>query len=32
MWEDVGVMRTEAGMTRGLKRIAEISDELMSEL
>ena len=29
MWEDVGVMRTKAGMTRGLKRIAEISDELM---
>ena len=29
MWEDVGVMRTEAGMTRGLKGIAEVSDALM---
>ena len=29
MWEDVGVMRTRAGMERGLTRIAEISDELM---
>jgi len=30
MWEDVGVMRSEAGMMRGIKRIAEISDELMT--
>lgn len=29
MWEDVGVTRTKSGMERGLKRIAEISDELM---
>ncbi|MFA8440299.1 L-aspartate oxidase [Yoonia sp.] len=29
MWEDVGVMRTEAGMKRGLKGIAEVSDALM---
>ena len=29
MWEEVGVMRTAAGMTRGLDRIAEVSDELM---
>ncbi|MEP4197052.1 MAG: FAD-binding protein [Aliishimia sp.] len=29
MWEEVGVMRTEAGMTRGLKGIAEVSDALM---
>ena len=29
MWEDVGVMRTEGGMTRGLTRIAEVSDRLM---
>ena len=28
MWEDVGVMRTEPGMRRGLTRIAEIEDEL----
>jgi len=28
MWEDVGVLRTEAGMERGLARIAEIEDEL----
>lgn len=28
MWEDVGVMRTESGMKRGLGRIAEIRDEL----
>ena len=28
MWEDVGVMRTKAGLTRGLTRIAEISDAL----
>ncbi|MEM7271079.1 MAG: FAD-binding protein, partial [Pseudomonadota bacterium] len=28
MWEDVGVMRTEAGMERGLRRIAEIREEL----
>lgn len=30
MWEDVGVMRTEYGMKRGIKRVAEISDELMT--
>ncbi len=30
MWEDVGVMRTEAGMERGLGRIAEIKAELLS--
>jgi fumarate reductase flavoprotein subunit len=29
MWEDVGVMRTGGGMERGLKRIAEIREELM---
>ncbi|MEM9637672.1 MAG: FAD-binding protein [Pseudomonadota bacterium] len=29
MWEDVGVMRTAAGMQRGLDRIARIRDELM---
>ncbi|KMW57620.1 Succinate dehydrogenase flavoprotein subunit [Candidatus Rhodobacter oscarellae] len=29
MWEDVGVMRTQAGMARGLARIAEIRAELM---
>ncbi|RDD71194.1 L-aspartate oxidase [Paracoccus versutus] len=29
MWEDVGVMRTGAGLQRGQKRIAEIRDELM---
>ncbi|SHH01898.1 L-aspartate oxidase [Marivita hallyeonensis] len=29
MWDDVGVMRTEAGLNHGLKRIAEISEELM---
>ncbi|MCK0167342.1 FAD-binding protein [Jannaschia sp. S6380] len=29
MWEDVGVMRTETGMQRGLTRIAAIRDELM---
>jgi fumarate reductase flavoprotein subunit len=29
MWEDVGVMRTEAGMIRGLKGIAQVSDALM---
>ncbi|MDB6176235.1 FAD-binding protein [Paracoccus sp. Z330] len=28
MWEDVGVMRTGAGMERGLKRISEIREEL----
>jgi fumarate reductase flavoprotein subunit len=30
MWEDVGVMRTGYGMERGIKRVAEISDELMT--
>ena len=29
MWDEVGVMRTEAGMNRGLARIAEISTNLM---
>jgi fumarate reductase flavoprotein subunit len=29
MWEDVSVMRTETGMKRGLKGIAEVSDALM---
>ncbi len=29
MWEDVGVMRTEAGLNRGLEGIAEVSDALM---
>lgn len=29
MWEDVGVMRTATGMTRGLAKIADISDRLM---
>jgi fumarate reductase flavoprotein subunit len=28
MWDEVGVMRTEAGLKRGLGRIAEISDAL----
>ena len=28
MWEDVGVMRTASGLTRGAARIAEISAEL----
>ena len=30
MWEDVGVMRTETGMERGIRRVADISDELMT--
>jgi fumarate reductase flavoprotein subunit len=29
MWEEVGVMRTQAGMQRGLAGIAEVSDALM---
>ncbi|WP_299608133.1 FAD-binding protein [uncultured Tateyamaria sp.] len=29
MWEEVGVMRTEAGMQRGLDGIASVSDALM---
>ncbi|MGJ8628708.1 MAG: L-aspartate oxidase [Sulfitobacter sp.] len=29
MWDDVGVMRTEAGMKRGLDGISEVSDALM---
>ena len=29
MWEEVGVMRTEAGLNRGLAGIAEVSDALM---
>ena len=29
MWEEVGVMRTAAGMQRGLSGIAEVSDALM---
>ncbi len=30
MWEDVGVMRTEAGLRRGLERLSNISEELMT--
>lgn len=30
MWDDVGVMRTETGMLSGIKRVDEISDELMT--
>ncbi len=30
MWEDVGVMRTEYGMQRGLRGIADVSDALMN--
>lgn len=30
MWEDVGVMRTGAGLQRGQKRVAEIRDEVMA--
>lgn len=29
MWDDVGVMRTEVGMTRALERISDVSDALM---
>ena len=29
MWDEVGVMRTEAGMKRGLDGIAQVSDALM---
>ncbi len=29
MWDEVGVIRTEAGMKRGLNGIAEVSDALM---
>jgi len=29
MWDEVGVIRTSIGMTRGLRRIAEIGGELM---
>lgn len=29
MWDEVGVLRTEIGMKRGLSGIAEVSDELM---
>jgi fumarate reductase flavoprotein subunit len=29
MWEEVGVMRTEAGMKRGVTGIAQVSDALM---
>ncbi len=29
MWDEVGVMRTEAGLKRGLTGIAEVSDALM---
>lgn len=29
MWADVGVVRTAAGMTRGLARLAEVSADLM---
>ncbi|MBS0527922.1 MAG: FAD-binding protein, partial [Proteobacteria bacterium] len=30
MWDDVGVLRTATGMNRGLRRIAEISSQLMN--
>jgi fumarate reductase flavoprotein subunit len=30
MWEDVGVMRTKGSMERGMKRVSDISDELMT--
>ena len=30
MWEDVGVMRLKTGMERGLRRIEEIEDELLT--
>jgi fumarate reductase flavoprotein subunit len=30
MWDEVGVMRTEAGMNRGVRRISEIRSELMN--
>ncbi len=29
MWDEVGVMRTEAGMKRGLRGISDVSDALM---
>ncbi len=29
MWEDVGVMRTEFGLNRGIERVAAIKEELM---
>jgi fumarate reductase flavoprotein subunit len=29
MWEDVGVMRTETGMKRGLRQVAEVKAELL---
>ncbi|WP_299784968.1 FAD-binding protein [uncultured Marivita sp.] len=29
MWDEVGVMRTETGLTRGLTRIAKVSESLM---
>jgi fumarate reductase flavoprotein subunit len=29
MWDEVGVMRTEAGLARGIARIAAVSDALM---
>jgi fumarate reductase flavoprotein subunit len=29
MWDEVGVMRAEAGLKRGLARIAQVSDALM---
>ena len=29
MWDEVGVMRTQAGMKRGLKGISQVSDALM---
>jgi len=29
MWEDVGVMRTETGLRRGKKRVADVSAQLM---
>jgi fumarate reductase flavoprotein subunit len=30
MWDDVGVMRTGAGLERGISRVGQISDELMT--
>ena len=29
MWDEVGVIRTEAGMTRALAGLIEVSDALM---
>lgn len=30
MWEDVGVLRTQAGIERGIKRVTDIQTELMA--